>query len=311
MSDNGKSVKILEGKESGMLFEDNWYKTYKNKSLLLKELFTYSIFQSAKQEKKQSICYNFQDGKYLTVEGYVNSLNQKIFLILMNSARENLHTVQIGNNIYDKCILLERKKLFSILHYPLNRGSYLETVRASQKRLKALNITHNFWEKVDETIGFFSNVGYIRSNKSFYFVISEEYKNLNDRLFLKAFDLNEYLQLKNNLSCFLWLSLRFLFDHKNCPKVRHLKLHTLLKRCGKIDWIKNAHKKDYFRSKIFHYLFPALAELRKKNCFAFKAPARGKYDLDANYSIERLYPLKRDDLKLVSPSAGELGDLVM
>lgn len=296
MSDNGKDARILEGKASGMLFEDKWSKTYKNKALLLKELFTYSIFQAAKQEKKQSIRYHFPDGKYLSVEGYVNALDQKLFLILMDAARGNLHALQIGNTIYDKCILLERKRLFSILNYPLNKGSYFETVRTSQKRLKALTITHNFWAKVDETIGFFSNVGYIRDSKSFYFAVSEEFKNLNDRLFLKAFDLNEYLQLKNNLSCFLWLSLRFLFDHKDCPKVRTLKLRTLLKRCGKVGWIKKAHKKDYFRSKVFHYLFPALAELEEKNCFAFRAPDRGKYNLEANYTIERLYPLKRDDL---------------
>ena len=47
MSDNGKDARILEGKASGMLFEDKWSKTYKNKALLLKELFTYSIFQAS------------------------------------------------------------------------------------------------------------------------------------------------------------------------------------------------------------------------------------------------------------------------
>ena len=305
MSDNGRNVRILENIESGKLFEEKWYKTYKNKTILPKDLFTFSIFQSVKQEKKQEIRYDFPEGKYLSVEGYVNVLDQKIFLILMSAVRENLHALQIGNNIYNRCVLIERKKLFNMLNYPLDRGSYYETVRASQKRLKGLIISHNFRKRVDETIGFFSNVGYIRNSKVFYFVISEEFKNLNDRLFLKAFDLNEYMQLKKQLSCFLWLSLRFLFDHKDCPKIRPLQLYTLLKRCGKVDWIKNAHKKDYFRSKIFHYLFPALLELEEKNHFAFRAPERGKYDLDAQYTIERLYPLKRDDMDPEPPATTE------
>ena len=69
--------------------------------------------------------------------------------------------------------------------------------------------------------------------------------------------------------------------------------------------IKNAHKKDYFRSKIFHYLSPALIELEEKNYFAFRAPERGKYDLEAQYTVERLYPLKRDDASPEPPPPGE------
>jgi len=65
----------------------------------------------------------------------VNALDQKIFLILMSAVRENLHALQIGQKIYNRCVLIERKKLFNMLNYPLDRGSYYETVRASQKRL--------------------------------------------------------------------------------------------------------------------------------------------------------------------------------
>jgi hypothetical protein len=136
-------------------------------------------------------------------------------------------------------------------------------------------------------------------------VISDEFKNLNERLFIKAFDLNDYFQLENDLACFLWISLRFLFDHKDSPKSRILRLHTILKRCGKVDWIKNAVNKDYFRSKICNYLFPALKELEENGYFSFKIPETGKYDPDGNYIIERLYHLKRDDMDVLPESVEE------
>jgi len=288
--------------DSKRLFPDGWYTDVKQTATVIQEFFTYSFFRTGKSEKKNKLLFNFPDGKFLETIGYVNSTDQQVFMIFLDYARDNYQSMKIGNIVYDRVVIIPRREMLEILGMPRHKGSYSQMVMNSLKRLKALVITHNLYKKIKESISFFSNVGYLETTKSFYFVISPEFERLHERLYLKNYNLQDYLELENSLARNIWLSLKILFDHPECTKSRVLTLKTILKRGGKQEWIDKAEKKDYFKSKIKNHLAPALRELEGKGRFKFEAPppSIGKYRLNSPYKVTRIYPLPRDEKELSS-----------
>lgn len=284
----------LDGKRTGRLFTDNWITPEQRKAVIIQYFFKFSFFQTSKKIKRKQIRHEFPDGKFIEVTGYVNVIDMDNLLIFLDAAREPYRSLRIGKKQYDRCILIPRKKLFGFFGYPKNKGNYHNIVRGSHKRLKSLIITHNLYRGVEETISLFSNVGYISKSKTYYFVISDEFENLYDKVNLKVLDLNDYFALKNPLAKILWVSLKILFDHEDSDIERPLRLETILHKAGKSDWIAKANNQEYFKTRLKHQLFPAFRELEEKSRFRFTSPRSGKYRLEAIYQVSRLYRLPRD-----------------
>lgn len=302
------SSKILKlaGKQNGRLLTDNWITPEQRKAVIIQYFFKFSFFQTSKKIQRKKIRHEFPDGKFIEVNGYVNVTDMDNLLIFLDAAREAYQSLRIGKKLYDRCILIPRKKLFGFLGYPKNKGNYHNITRGSHKRLKSLIITHNLYRGVEETISFFSNVGYISKSKTYYFVVSDEFENLYDKVNLKVLDLNDYFALENSLAKILWVSLKILFDHEDSEIERPLKLETILQKAGKSDWIAKADNQEYFKTRIKHQLFPAFRELEEKSRFRFTSPLSGKYRLEAIYQVSRLYRLPRDTQSGESADGNEM-----
>ena len=308
MKDNKIPFDDLEEKESRNLFPPSVHEVYEPKSaIIVTDLFKKSMFQLSKKIKRNKFRITLKEGKYLDIEGYVNVTDQDNFLIIQKFARNNTKKVFIGTKEYDYCVCIPKKDLFKIKGYPLGKGGgYHKVEMDSHKRLRSLNITHNIFDGIEDTIGFFSRVGYDSNKKMYYFVISKEYYDLlHLPKALKAVELKIYFGLELDFSRILYLPLKTHFDNKKSEQSNNFIMKTILIKGGKYDWLEKSDDYNYIKTSFKNILFPAFKELEENNLFKFELIKGLKNSVDSLWKVTRLYSITGDTKEL----ADENGDL--
>ena len=286
-------------KKSKKIFPNSVTESWNPKSAIVRvDFFKKSMFQLSKKVQVKKFRIDLGNSKFLEVRGYVNVTDQDNFLIIQKYARNNTKEVEIGGIKYKSCVFVPKADVFKLKNYPTgsgSSGSYYQKERNSHERLRSLNIRHNIFPGLDDTIGLFSRVGYDKEQKAYYFCISEEYaKLIQTPKTLKAINLPTYFDLKLDISKIFFLSFKIYFETKKASRKQNFTMRNILERAGKYDWIKKEDDKNYLKSEFYRILFPSFKELEEKGHFRFKVIRGSKYKIGSLWEVERLYDLKRD-----------------
>lgn len=286
----------VKTKKSSKIFPDSVSESWNPRSSIVRvDFFKKSMFQLSKKVQVKKFRIDLGNSKFLEVRGYVNVTDQDNFLIVQKYARNNTKEVEIGGIKYNSCVFVPKADVFKLKNYSEKGGGYHQKERNSHERLRSLNIRHNIFPGLDDTIGLFSRVGYDKEKKSYYFCISEEYSKLiQTPKALKSINLPTYFALKLDISKIFFLSFKIYFETKNASKKQNFTMRNILERAGKYDWINKSDNKDYLKPKFRSILFPGFKELKDKGHFRFDIIRGSKYKIDSLWEVERIYDLKRD-----------------